>query len=494
MRESVPDAPLRWRFGDSIAAGLIVLLHFLVAVWYKECAGLTIVTDPPFDSTTSWHIMPFELLRTDLLKTLWLLHAQPPLHNVWCAIFARLSSHPVEAVYYPQIMLGALTSGMVYVIVRQLLHCCLSARIIAFLLALNPAIFVFEASMGYEIHTAFLGVLSLFFLALYYGQKDTARSDQNPTRTPLVYLSGFVFAINLLIMTRSLYQPVFLLVIIPFTCLLAGDRWRKMLVIALILCLPVAGWCVKNQALFGFWGTGSYGGSSLWTIVSANYDREDLQGFIDEGIIDETVLAVLVWRKPYEYREHGFSKQSPHEALSGNRGNNINIVDISQMYKRNALRLLRHRPLHYVVNVAKAFRIYCLPTSRTKYVLDNANRMGGHEAIVSQGIQGQFFTRLLSPLFGGKDPFFSFWFFVIPGTFAAYAVYLVRRCGTAPAAWHAYLQTDGLLLFAALFVAYTTLISCMLEFGENGRLKFATEPILWPFVIAVAYRTLRRTS
>ena len=111
---------------------------------------------------------------------------------------------------------------------------------------------------------------------------------------------------------------------------------------------------------------------------------------------------------------------------------------------------------------------------------------------MSQAIQGQYFTGLLAPWFGGKDPFFSFWFVVIPATLLAYGIGLVRRCGRSAAAWLEYVQTDGAFLFAAIVIAYTTVIASCLDLGENGRFKFAVEPVLWPFVFCVWYRIGRR--
>ena len=460
----------------------VALFHFLVGALYKEVGGVTITPGASFNWDQSWHLMPLDLLRDRFLETLWNLHGQPPVYNLWCGVFIKLF-HPgyIEAMHYPQIALGALVCGMVYVLLRQFVRSRVVAFAVAVLLALNPSLFLFEASLGHDLMTAFWAVLTVFCLALYCSRRH------------LGYMAGFLLSLNLLILTRSMFHPVLLLVAIPFACAVTGPVWRRTLVIALLISLLSVGWCAKNFVKFGFFGTSSWAGQNLWTIASANYDRQDLEGFIDAGVIDDTVLNVLVWNRPAAYRAYGFDEESDIEALGRNNYNNVNTVAISRMYGRNALRLLAHRPVHYAVNVAKAYRIFCLPTSRTKYIRDNAARMGLHEAFVSQIVQGQYFTGALGRWIG-KDPFFSFWFFVMPATFVAYAIHVARRCGRSRTAWRDYAETQGVLFFTAALIAYLTVVACTCDYGENGRFTFAIEPLLWPFTIGVWHQALRRVS
>jgi hypothetical protein len=467
--------------GDAALFGVVCLVHFIVGALYRELGGITIEPGPSFDWNASWHLMPLDLLRGHLLKTLWYLHAQPPIHNFLCGIFIKLfyPGH-IACMHYPQIVLGALISGMTYVILRRFIGRRRPAFIVALLLSLNPSLFLFEAQVAYDLLAAFWVTLSVFFLALF------------DTRKRLAYAGCFVLSLNALILTRSLFHPILLLAAIPIACVAAGGKWRPVLAAALIISLSSTGWYLKNYLLFDTFAGSSWGGQNLWTHVSANYDRKDLDQFIGAGVIDRTVLDVLVWHRPDAYRAYGFNAHSDIDALSRNNFNNINIVAISKMYLRNALRLMRHRPGHYLVNVAKAYRIFCLPTSRTDYVLENAARMGLHESFVSQILQGQFYTGCLAPWFGNKDPFLSFWFFVLPATFAGYAVYVSRRCGKSLDAWSEYLQTDAVMALAAVIILYTIIVGCTCDYGENGRFKFAVEPVLWPFVVGTAYRIFGR--
>ncbi|HOZ45228.1 MAG TPA: glycosyltransferase family 39 protein [Candidatus Hydrogenedentes bacterium] len=463
------------------AGAAIFALHVAVAALYKELAGVSLDPGPDFTWDASWHLMPLDLLKSHLVATLGDLHAQPPFYNLWCGIFVKLfAPNHIVAMHYPSIILGGLIAAMVYGLLRRLVSNQKAAFFIAALLALNPALFLFEANLGYDLITAFWATLAVYGTARFYDGRQDA------------WLWVGILALNLLILTRSMYHPALLSVFIPLACIAAGKRWRRTLAVALILSLLPLGWCVKNATRFGFFGTSSWAGQNWWTHVSANYDRADLTGFIDAGFIDAVVLDVLVWNRPDAYESYGFNKRSPRSALSRNNYNNLNIVDISRLYGRNAARLVYHQPFHYLVNVAKAFRIYCTPTSRTKFVQANAGKMGFHEAFVSQIVQGQYFTGLLAR-FVRKDPFLSFWFFVLPGSLIALAVKAWRRCGWSREAWLEYARGDGLLPALALLILYTTVVACLFDYGENGRFRFAIEPILWPFVIGVLCARRSRT-
>ncbi len=448
--------------------------HFFFAVVCKELAGVTIERGPGFDWDASWHLMPQELLRFDLLETLWHLHAQPPLYNLWCAVFLKLfyPAH-IAAMHYPQIVIGALISAMVYTILRSFVVSRRFSFGAALVLALNPSLILFEADLSYELLTAFWVVLAVFFLTLYFARRNN------------MFLYGCVAAINAVILTRSMFHLILLVPTILFVCLVSHRPRGRVFVVSVLISLASLGWYTKNYARSGFFGSSSWAGQNLWTIAAANYDRSDLERFVEEGVLEPIILAVRVWSRPGAYRRHGFDESCGIDALSRNNYNNINMVEISRLYKRNALRLIAHEPLHYASNVAKAYRIFCLPCSRTKYVRENARRLGWYEAFISQIVQGQYFTGLLKPFFNGKNPFLSFWFFVLPASIAALAAVEMRRCGWLLDDWLNCLREDGVMLFTCFIIAYVVAISTMCDYGENGRFKFAVEPVLWPFVIGI---------
>jgi hypothetical protein len=43
-----------------------------------------------------------------------------------------------------------------------------------------------------------------------------------------------------------------------------------------------------------------------------------------------------------------------------------------------------------------------------------------------------------------------------------------------------------------MLIAYTILVACTLEYGENSRFKFAIEIPMWAFIATILYRRFRR--
>jgi len=312
---------------------------------------------------------------------------------------------------------------MLYNIVFQFTHDKLASFLIALVLALNPSLFLYEAYILYALVTAFWVTLSLFFLSLFSSKKK------------LVYLYAFVLTLNLLILTRSIYHPIILLVGIPIACILASNQWKRVLVISVFVSLLSIGWYAKNYSKFGFFGGSSWGGLNLWRIAFEGYTEEQLDALVEENVIESTVAHILVFNKPSKYLDHGFNAMSDIDVLSRNDYNNVNVIEISKMYQRNALSLISHDPVHYLETVFKAYVRYTRSSSRFGHFHINAAKFWVHEAISSQVIQGQALAWLID-----EDEFGIFLFFLLPASMLGYVVALIQTCGTSTKNWLHHVQ------------------------------------------------------
>jgi hypothetical protein len=448
-------------------------VHFSIAVFYKEIVGIHIESDPGRDTWDGlWQTLPLESLKTNMVHSVWNLHAQPPLYNMYGAFFIKLFyPHHLQYMHYSNIILGSLLSAILYSILVQLTRDKLLSFLVALLLALNPSLFLYEAYILYTLLAAFLVVLSVFFLSLFSSKKRP------------VYIYAFVLSLNLLILTRSVYHVIILFIGISIACILAGGQWKKTLVVSVIISLLSIGWYGKNYAKFGFFGGSSWGGLGIWKVASAYYTGEELEALVKENVIQDIVLDVGVFHRPSSYIMYGFSKESDIDVLSRDDYNNINVIDISRMYRRNALYLILHNPLRYLGNVLKAYAHYTRPSSRLMHLAINAGRMQSHEAISSEVIQGHALAPLLS-----KYDFGPFIFFLLPVSMVFYFIIPIRTCGISASKWFDYIRADTVLFFAALLILYTTIVSCVFEYGENDRFRFLVEQLIWAFIIGVAYR------
>ncbi|MFH1927524.1 MAG: hypothetical protein ABIK79_05045 [Chloroflexota bacterium] len=479
------DAKRGWSSGmpwsNHACFWIVFLVHVSIALIYKEIIGLNIEADPARNTWDwYWQTLPIEALRFNLLESIWNLHSQPPLYNLYGAFFARIFyPNHLQAMHYSNIILGSLLSGMMYGIVLQFTQNRRLSFLTALALALNPALFLYEAYPLYTLLAAFLLVLTLFCLALFSLGKRCR------------YLYAFVLGLNLLIMTRSLDHVVILLVGIPIACVLAGWNWRKVLVGSIIISSLSVGWYGKNYVKFGFFGGSSWSGLGLWKAVVLNYPEAEIEALVEEGVVEPAVADLYPFSLPSRFAEYGFNQTSEIDVLSRDDFNNINIIAISKMYQRSAFRLIAHDPVHYLQNVYGAYRTYSCPSSTYQYLSYNAAKIHLHEAISSLIIHGHWLTTRLNSWLG-RDPFCSLLFFYLPASLLIYAVAAVRRCGKSLREWVQYVRTDGVMMFSAFMIAYTTFVSCALEYGESVRFKFLIESILWAFIVGVAYRCVRQ--
>jgi 4-amino-4-deoxy-L-arabinose transferase-like glycosyltransferase len=460
---------------DAGYAGAVALLHVTVATLYSRLAGISIVADPQRNAWDwFWQLLPLDTLRTDLWRSLWYLHAQPPLYNLYGGLLAKtFYPHHLQALYAVNILLGGLISGMIYLVAAHLTRRRWAATAWAVVLCLNPPLLLYEAYILYTLPSAFLVVLTVSCL-LWHRQTGSGAA-----------LYCFMAALSLLILTRSLFHPVLILVGLVLIWLVAAStrRVRTVLICAAIGLVPL-GWCVKNYAMFGFFGTSSWQGMGLWRTVSVAYSREELRQRVEAGVIDRMVFEQPVFARPSAYEPYGFKKRSNVKVLSRDDYNNVNFPDISAQYGKNAIRLIRTSPRRYAWAVSQAYRTFCRPSSRYTHMEPNAVKMEYHERFYSEVLGG---TVVLST--GGRQ-YGSFLFFLLPAALVLYGVqFWQRRAGTRETLSVA-TRDDVVMVWCFLIIFYTTVVGCLFEIGENMRFKFLVEQPMWLFIGIVITRTV----
>lgn len=459
---------------DGCYALLLAFTHSAVSIFYTLGMGISITADPKRNTWDwFWQSVPVDLLKTDLLHSIWYLHAQPPLYNLFLGVLVKLfSPYHLQILHAINILLGALLSGMLYIIIVQLLPNRLLAFGLAFVLAMNPSLFLFEAYILYSLICAFLVVLNIFCLYWHYTTKST------------LALYCFIGSLNMLILTRSLYHVLLLSVALTLILFLTNPSNRKRtLIIGSAICIIAFGWCIKNYFLYGFFGTSSWYGMGLWKIASHRYNADELKSLVNDGLLDPMVVEKEAFEEPSEYRPYGFDKSSNISALSRDNYNNVNIPDVSRVYGSNASRLIIQQPLRYVRSVYGAYLIFCKPSSQFKHLPLNAVKIKHHKAFYSVILQGRF---LMSR---GKIDHGSFLFFLLPIALALYTLQLFFRV-RARESLGTFIRNDAIMFWCFILIVYTTFLSCSVEYGEQDRFKFDIEQIMWVFMPVVFLRCI----
>ncbi len=500
---------------------LIFLIHIALAVIYKHVAGISIQAGiyPGVIYTWDdfWQTIPLGLLRHNLLESIGYLHAQPPLYNLYGAIFAKICyPYHLDCLHYSNIIVGSLLATMLYFILLYLTKHKPVSFIAALLFSLQPSLFLYEAFMLYTLLTSFLITLSVLCLVLFQLRKS------------YLYLYLWILCLSLMILTRGIYHPIILLLAIPMVGILAagkhsgddntgvqnafwtpvqvsskesggtlpqpGNRrpsisanksWLKVLAVSLLISMLSVGWYGKNYVQYGFFGSSSWAGLNLWRIAGHDYSESELKALVKRGVLDEMVVNLDVFSPLEKYADYGFTQTSNIDLLSRPNLDNINVIGISNQYLTNALTLIRLDPARYLIGIKDAYRVYtCHSSARHFFLKVNASRIPTH-ITVSETATGFWL---------GEEPVFtmsicSLFYLLLPATILIYVIIFAKRCGLVPGKrWLECVRADMVMLYMAFIITYTTLVSSLFEVGENERFKFLIEPIFWVFLVSLVYQ------
>jgi len=480
--EDRPQKP--WRKVSAFLCGLLALhwpaavlfvIHLVLGLYYMHGRGLSMTSDPIANSWDFfWQTLPMDAMQKDLWGSLWNLHAQPPLFNLYGFLIHQIAGPDQHLVgqHYVQIFLGSLMCGMLYPLLRHVIRRPVVAFVTALVISLNPVIFLYEAFILYTLLTAVLVVAALFMLMRYC---ETARLSR---------LVMCVALINTLALTRSAYHVILLVPIVVLGGILAARKWRRFLLLSLLVSLPTLGWYAKNQTEFGFFGASSWMGSNMWRSVSADYSKKKLHALHKEGVIESDAVARKYFDPPSRFVELGYNKTSDIDVLSRDDYNNINMIDISKMHLRNSKRLKQHDPAHYHKNVAQAYRYLCKPSNETRPLTINTHRIMPHVQVASF-LNGRKLATAINERF--KTRFTSFYMLLIPLPLLVLLVRLVVRARLSWQQWIATIRANAVVITMAGLIFYVTAVSCLFEYGENCRFKFSIEAVILMLTVAMCF-------
>jgi hypothetical protein len=463
--QAEPENPYRHCVPWALA---VALLHLSAAWWSVSVAGLSILADEARNRWDYfWQLLPLDLLRSQPLLSIWNLHSQPPLYNILGAALVKCcGADPLHCLHALNITMGVLLSGMLYVVALELTCSRAWAVALAIVLAFHPALVLYEAYLLYDLTSVFLFTTIVFAVARH---ARTGRSH---------WLLTGILALNLLMLTRSLFHLALLVLAIPCVGLLAHERRWRVMALALVLSLPTIGWYVRSSVKFGFFGASSWSGLNLWRIAASGYTQKRLQAFARAGLIDAMAADDSDFRWPRDYRRYGYTQTSDVEALRRDDFNNINLVAVAQVHGKNALRLIAHDPTHYARNVGLAYVRFCHPSTELRHMDANRSRIASWENVAGI-LQGR------PRMQGERSDLGSFLFFLLPSGLLLVVAFMLgegRRRHDGVVGWF---RAHSVLGIATGLIVYTAVVGCLFELGENERFKLIAEQVTWVWLAGV---------
>ncbi len=408
---------------------------------------------------TLYQYLDPSILQDDLLRGIYYLHAQPPLFNVFLGIVMKAFPQSYPAVFsfvFGAMALGVLL-GMAW-LMRRLGIADVIAGAVVLAFALTPNFPVYRNWLFYTLPVAFLLLASAVALLFFLERRSRAG------------LALFLSLVTLVMLTRSVFHPLWLVAIaLALTPFVEGRR--RFLLAAAIPLVIVSLWSLKNYAVVGSYASSSWLGLSLtkrWPLSQ----REIAE------LKERRVIPAYWQRRPFQepgyYEAFGFFKE-PHnehpalDALYKSNGepnfNHRDYVTISDALFQADIELLLNYPERYFRRVTTALLLYLQPGPNSVHFLVDYDFESVHRYRAA-------WTRYL--FWGGPierpirmfAPPANLWLVLFPLVLGLGALGATRE------------GPRGVFVYMVLTILWVTAITNLVEIGENDRMRWEIEPLL----------------
>jgi hypothetical protein len=456
--------PRRLAFYFLLFFASVHALYFLVGVRFD--AG-------PISGDWYQYLDP-QLLRNDLARSLFYLHIQPPLYNLFLGLVLKVGGDAAPVLFHGCYLACGLTLALCILMLQ--LRLGVSNRIAFVITALftaSPAFILYEHCLFYAFPVTAVMALSAFCFVEFLRTRKT---------WPIVLLAACLLA---LCGTWSLFHLAYLLCALGLLLRASTGSRRKVAIIAAVPLILVLSLYAKNYVLFGHFAPGTWMGMNFWRMTTGALNDEERRQLAASGVISEVSLIEPfspLEDYPREYRERRLGPDVP--ALTQTRKstgwvnyNHQAYIPISEQYLRDDLRVLAARPRSYLRALMSSWLLYIRSaTTSAAPGMDNARNFPR-------------FVEAYDYIFFGKKPFpkleFSArWFhnpngpclFFLVGfpLLIAFAFWKMRRrLRPEPLPDH----QRFLLAYLLFNILYVALVGNSLEVGENNRFRFTTDPL-----------------
>jgi hypothetical protein len=457
--------------------GLLAAVFAISRVVYYAL-GVRFDTKP---LATDMQLLPEHLLRHDLLRSIWYLHSQPPLFNAFVGVVLHIPAAKPWILAATFMLMGFALACTMLLLMVELGAPVRLALIVTSIFIVSPITVLYENWLLYTYPVALLLCVAALCFARF-------------ARTHLtLYATAFGVALALLALSRASFHIVFVsgaAISIAFVC--TRSERRRAVVAALLPLSVVAGLYVKNEIQFGQATSSSWFGMNLAHMVF-RYDPPEVRSDVTAHHLSRDALIVpFVSLSQYD-GIHLHRTGVPALDIVSEKGrpnfNNREYIAISSTYQEDAIGFIRRHPGMYLSRVGQSFRI--AGASAVDYGAFRENR------------------RHVAPLVGFQNRLLGQERDLVPYAPA------VRTLGWGQVSWLVVLQYVALvcaglvlgarslrrrrkltaaektLVLIAATVTYALLAGNFVEYGENNRFRFETDPLVCVAFVAILTMVIR---
>jgi hypothetical protein len=471
---------------------VFIVTGFVASRVAYRAAGVRFDTGP---LATFWQFVDPDLLRHHLLQSIWYLHSQPPLFNLFVGMIMKLGGpHYATLLQACFFAAGLLLSVALYALMRQLGVRPWYGATVALIFAASPPTILFENWVYVEYLVATALVVAAVFLHRF--------AEWGRTRDATVAFS----ALGAVVLSRTLFHIVFLALAVGLVWLLQPARRRQVLIAATAPFVLCAGVYAKTFVMFGTPSSTTCAGMNVRRVTTGALSPERVRTLVREHKVAgyEPLEPFLLPELRPDLFAHVHRRRiplldRPRKSTGAPNFDQTAFLRICDRYVQDGVTVLKSDPGAFGRAVGVGLLIFARPTSEFAYFKANAASIDPVERAFSLFILGQ--VHRLSPAEQTADRLspvrgVSFtrrftdvaWFvvaaYIAAISFGLHVLVRARRARTMSA----FVLT---IAFVLLVVAYIAVVGNLLEVGENNRFRFAADPLVLALVAAAAASWMR---
>ena len=327
-----------------------------------------------FDATPLahfWQYIDINLLGNNLLQSLYYLHSQPPLFNLFLGVSLKFfANHLVMAFTFSYLLLGLIFSVSLYLLMTTLGMSERLSIVLTILYIISPTVILYENLLFYTYPIAVILCLSAIVLHKYLATRN-------------VKMGLLFFALlSIIALTISMFHLLWFVLFFIILLFYERHHWKK---IALACCIPLAlilFLYLKNLYVFGSFTSSSWFGMNFSRMTILNLPEQEKVSLVRQGKI--STLSLIPPFSDFEnYQAHTSGSKRTNIAVldqkrktgGGTNFNNIAYVNISKQYLKNAVYILRFRPEAYIKGLMISYWNYFRPATNWRFLKNNREKI-----------------------------------------------------------------------------------------------------------------------
>ena len=435
---------------------------FLGGEWLAPFLGIRFA-DNTLD--TLYQYLDPEILKHDLARGLYYLHAQPPLFNLFLGgVFKLFANHSSLVFSFTFGAIGLCLLVLTTWLLKEVGVADGWNAVCCALLGWSPNFLVYRNWLFYTLPVALLVVLGAVCVVLFVGKR----------RQKFAWV--FALVATALVFTRATFHPIWVcLFAVAVYPLVQREHRRHWLVAAMIPVVLAGAWSFKNHLVVGNFGMSSWLGMSAakrWPLSQGEIRR-----------LKQAASLPAFWHRrpfqePRDFQPFGLFLESrnEHPALDApyksNGEPNFNHRDYAQISRAmwaGDIDLVLHYPGHYARRVATAVLLFLQPGPNSVHFLVDYDFSRVHwirrniTRYLFLGGEIQRPIRMLEP-----PPNLLLLFFP--------ALLCIGFCRARSNSLSR--SSRALFVYAFVTVLWVTGVSNLIEIGENDRMRWEVEPLL----------------